>query len=207
MLEEKLRRELRASLIKAGFDPYHPPDLPKDLQKKKGRPDLLVMGASMLIEVKRFTHPKKAMPTIHLSDISDPQRRFLDWWERRSRPGAGFPREGYIAIGTQGPWEGAKTRQCFVIPWLEWLNWEHQLVPDHFYKDDDSLMYAKSIQVSVLQVGNQFWKYEVLWKKDPSDRWLFGAIHPISINKYRHPHDDLDWLQLSLRFGEKEDNN
>jgi len=205
MLEEKIRSELRASLIKMGFDPYHPPDLKKDLQKLKGRPDLLVMGAAMLIEVKRFTNPKSAEPSIHFSDISDPQRRFLDWWTKRHRET--FPRGCYIALGTQGPWSGSKTRQLFVIPWNEWFVWEYTFNPKTWTVDGNDWIYAESKQVPITSIGDKFWQYEWMWTKDPKNRWMCSAVHPIAQSKYRLEHLPEDNVQLSLRFGEMEDNN
>jgi len=177
-----------------GLDAYHPPDLKPEIQKLRGRPDLLCLGGNIVIEVKRFTDTKEVEPSIHLSDISDPQRKWLDWWVHRKVEifGHEIQREAYIALGTQKPFLPEKHRELFVIPWPSWIRFEKVFAND----GKDAQVYLKTFRAN-------FGKY--MWIYGTGTGWTCPETHPIFSNPFRSERKSTDNDQLSLRFNNKED--
>lgn len=156
------------------------------------RPDLFCYSftsPTRVIEVKRILSLKRDEAHFDLDQIKDGQRRWMDW--------ATFQMKGY-----QNIWLGIGTsfnpEQAWLIPWLEWVEWEGT----HWER-------TLSKQVPLSKLENDFGQYQLVAHSDFPKPWKAGLWdlrrHPIGSLAYSlEPLASWDFEPVSLRFEKKE---
>lgn len=161
-----------------GFDDHHPED---SKQTGRGRPDIFGLNSierCIVIEVKGIAEKKRVDPYLNFNEISDSQRRWLDWWVW-DRLGA-----GYIGIGTYF----GSPRQLWIIPWQRWVKYEYY----KFQKD-------KVYKAPVPDIEQYFHRYKMIWIGG-ENKWQMPEDHPIAKIRTWY-HDKGEWQEEhSFRF-------
>jgi hypothetical protein len=180
MNEADIRRKLQRTLIAAGFEEYHPPDIQ---QTETARPDILSING-FVIEVKRIDSLVRETPWFDPAKISNGQRKHLDYYYYDRR----FP--CFLAIGTT-----FTPYRLWVVPWFLWNKLEKTLSQEGLNLD---------FRITLTELETNFSTYE-LYNKTPhvfkTTEFTIPAWHPLQ-NIPRLPRRNDEWGIYSIRFPE-----